>query len=70
MNITDFTPATQWEGSVDGCRFDPEAGLATAEYAVATIGAVAFAGLLIAIMRSDTVRSALEGLINGALSGF
>ncbi|MCL1800145.1 MAG: DUF4244 domain-containing protein [Promicromonosporaceae bacterium] len=50
--------------------FDPESGLATAEYAVATIAAVGFAGLLIAILKSETVRGTLEGLITSALSTF
>ena len=48
----------------------PESGLATAEYAVATIAAVGFAGLLIAILKSESVRSTLENLIQGALSSF
>ncbi|MBE7698703.1 DUF4244 domain-containing protein [Oerskovia sp. Sa1BUA8] len=47
---------------------DPEAGLATAEYAVATIAAVGFAGLLIAILRSGEVREMLLGIIQRALS--
>ena len=47
-----------------------EAGLATAEYAVATIAAVGFAGLLIAILKSETIRGALENIIQSALSMF
>ncbi|MFD6134215.1 DUF4244 domain-containing protein [Isoptericola sp. NPDC060257] len=47
---------------------DPEAGLATAEYAVATVAAVGFAGLLIAVLKSDTVRGLLETIISSALS--
>jgi hypothetical protein len=47
---------------------DPEAGLATAEYAIATIAAVGFAGLLIVVLQSDTVRGLLEGIIGQALS--
>jgi hypothetical protein len=47
---------------------DPEAGLATAEYAIATVAAVGFAGLLIAVLKSDTVRGLLEGIISSALS--
>ncbi|MFE5309639.1 DUF4244 domain-containing protein [Isoptericola sp. NPDC056605] len=47
---------------------DPEAGLATAEYAVATVAAVGFAGLLIAVLKSDTVRGLLENIISSALS--
>lgn len=45
-----------------------EAGMSTAEYAVGTIAAVAFAAVLIAVVKSDTVRSALEGIISSALS--
>lgn len=47
---------------------DPEAGLATAEYAIATIAAVGFAGLLIVVLQSDSVRGMLESIISSALS--
>lgn len=43
-------------------------GMATAEYAIATLGAVAFAGLLVVIMRSDEVRGFLLGIIRAALA--
>lgn len=46
----------------------PESGMATAEYAIATLAAVAFAGLLLVIMRSDEVRGMLMGIIREALS--
>lgn len=45
-----------------------EAGMSTAEYAVGTIAAVAFAAVLIAVVKSDTVRSALENIISSALA--
>lgn len=45
-----------------------EAGAATAEYAIATLAAVGFAGLLVAVLRSDEVRAILTDLIRGALS--
>ena len=45
-----------------------ERGMATAEYAIATLGAVAFAGLLVVILRSDEVRGFLLGIIRSALS--
>lgn len=45
-----------------------ETGAATAEYAIATMAAVAFAGMLVVIMRSDTVRGILTGLIEQALT--
>jgi Flp pilus assembly pilin Flp len=45
-----------------------ETGAATAEYAIAMMAAVAFAGLLVVIMRSDEVRTILFDLVNQALS--
>ena len=44
-----------------------ETGAITAEYAIATLGGVAFAGLLILVMRSDAVRDLLFGLVARAL---
>jgi Flp pilus assembly pilin Flp len=48
--------------------FADESGAATAEYAIATMAAVAFAGLLVVIMRSDEVRGILTDLVRRALS--
>lgn len=48
--------------------FTDDAGAATAEYAVATMAAVAFAGLLVVIMRSDEVRGILTDLVRRALT--
>lgn len=45
-----------------------ESGAATAEYAIATMAAVGFAGLLVVIMRSDEVREILFNLVRSALS--
>lgn len=45
-----------------------EAGMATAEYAIATLAAVGFAGLLVVILRSEEVRGFLLNLIRTALS--
>ena len=45
-----------------------DAGMATAEYAIATLAAAAFAGLLLIIMRSDEVRGMLVSIIQQALS--
>lgn len=45
-----------------------DAGAATAEYAIATMAAVAFAGLLVVIMRSDEVRGILTELVRRALT--
>ena len=45
-----------------------ETGAATAEYAIATMAAVGFAGLLVVIMRSDEVKSILFDLVRSALT--
>lgn len=45
-----------------------EAGMATAEYAIATLAAVGFAGLLVVILKSDEVRGFLLNIIRTALS--
>lgn len=45
-----------------------DTGAATAEYAVATMAAVGFAGLLVVILRSDEVREILTDLVRNALT--
>jgi len=47
---------------------DGEDGMATAEYAIGTLAAAAFAGLLLAIMRSGSLTGVLRGVIESALS--
>lgn len=47
---------------------DGELGAATAEYAIATMAAVGFAGLLVVIMRSEEVRQILTDLVRSALT--
>jgi hypothetical protein len=44
-----------------------EAGMSTAEYAVGTLAACAFAGLLLRVLTSDTVSAALSHLVVHAL---
>ena len=48
-------------------RLRGDAGMNTAEYAVGTLAAVAFAGLLLKVLTSDSVRAALAGIIGRAL---
>ena len=45
-----------------------DTGAATAEYAIATMAAVGFAGLLVVSMRSDEVRTILFDLVKSALT--
>jgi hypothetical protein len=48
-------------------RLAGDSGMNTAEYAVGTLAAVAFAGLLYKVLTSDAVRSALTSLVERAL---
>ena len=48
-------------------RFRGDAGMNTAEYAVGTLAAVAFAGVLLKVVTSESVRGALARLIEGAI---
>ena len=44
-----------------------DAGMSTAEYAVGTVAAVAFAVVLYKVVRSDAVSSALSQIVRSAL---
>ncbi|WP_084125402.1 DUF4244 domain-containing protein [Demequina sp. NBRC 110054] len=44
-------------------------GMATVEYAMVTVAAAAFAGVLAVLVRSDEVRELLAGVIRGAFGG-
>jgi hypothetical protein len=48
-------------------RLPADHGMNTAEYAVGTIAAVAFAGVLLRVLTSSTVQNALSAIIQRAL---
>lgn len=48
--------------------FRDDAGAATAEYAIATMAAVGFAGLLVAILKGDEVKQILLDMVRRALT--
>jgi hypothetical protein len=48
-------------------RLGYDAGMTTAEYAVGTVAAVAFAAVLYKVVRSGEVQSALSSIITSAL---
>jgi hypothetical protein len=48
-------------------RLRPDQGMTTAEYAVGTLAAVAFAGVLLKVVTSATVQHALAGLFERAI---
>ncbi|GAA1658608.1 DUF4244 domain-containing protein [Fodinicola feengrottensis] len=50
-------------------RLRADDGMSTAEYAVGTIAAVAFAGILLKVVTSPGVQSALQAIIGKALHG-
>lgn len=49
-------------------RLRGDAGMNTAEYAVGTLAAVAFAGILLKVLTSGRVQTALTAVIDRALS--
>ena len=46
----------------------PEEGAATAEYAVVLVAATGFAAVLVALMKSDTVKTLLTNIVKKALN--
>ncbi|WP_083528004.1 DUF4244 domain-containing protein [Curtobacterium ammoniigenes] len=46
----------------------PDQGSVTAEYAIVILAAVAFAGVLVAVMRSGEIQQILTDLVRGALA--
>jgi hypothetical protein len=48
-------------------RLRGDDGMNTAEYAVGTLAAVAFAGILLKVLTSDRVQAALTALVERAL---
>lgn len=70
--ILEIFPGASTAAPVRGSRrkrhSGSDAGMATAEYAIATLAAVGFAGVLVFIMRSDEVRGFLLNLIRTALA--
>lgn len=72
-NIQEIFPGASARGSAqpwnETVRLrQSELGMATAEYAIATLAAVGFAGLLVVILRSDEVRGFLLTIIRNALN--
>ena len=54
----------RWRCIRDSAR---DAGMSTAEYAVGTLAAVAFAGVLLKVLTSSSVQSALSSIVMRAL---
>jgi hypothetical protein len=59
-------PEGRSQAEVD--EHESERGLATAEYAIATLAAAGFAGALLAILKGGDVKALLTSLVQSALS--
>lgn len=65
----DADAATEIENhQISHDHWPEDRGATTAEYAVVTLAAVGFAGLLILLLRSDGARGLLWDIISGALT--
>lgn len=49
-------------------EYSSESGMATAEYAIGTISATSFAGLILWLVKQDWVRDALESIFKSIFS--
>ncbi|WP_346621450.1 DUF4244 domain-containing protein [Blastococcus montanus] len=58
------SPARRWAL----LREAPEAGMSTAEYAVGTVAACAFAAVLYRVVTGDSIVAGLTGLVDAALA--
>lgn len=58
--------ALRWRGG--HLLIGDDSGMSTAEYAIGTIAAAAFAAILYTVVTGDSVVSALTGLVERALS--
>jgi hypothetical protein len=57
-----------WNGRWRRLRATAEAGMSTAEYAVGTVAACAFAAVLYRVVTGDSIVSALDALVDRALN--
>ncbi len=58
----------RWSGRWRRLRATAEAGMSTAEYAVGTVAACAFAAVLYRVVTGDSIVSALDALVDRALN--
>ena len=65
---THAQPRGRWRARWHRLRATAEAGMSTAEYAVGTVAACAFAAVLYRVVTGDSIVSALDALVDRALS--
>lgn len=57
-----------WDARLRTIAAEPEAGAATAEYAVVLVAATGFAALLVGILKSGTIKTLLTDIVKQALN--
>jgi Protein of unknown function (DUF4244) len=62
------TRRERWQAHWRRLRATAEAGMSTAEYAVGTVAACAFAAVLYRVVTGDSIVSALDALVDRALN--
>ncbi|MFI9580272.1 DUF4244 domain-containing protein [Streptomyces sp. NPDC052236] len=67
MNLTSHPVLRRWRRRWSR-RMRGDAGMATSEYAMGTIAAVAFAAVLYKVVNSEAVSGALQSVIGKALN--
>ena len=68
MNGDQTGPLRWWRARWRRLRATAEAGMSTAEYAVGTVAACAFAAVLYRVVTGDSIVSALDALVDRALN--
>jgi hypothetical protein len=63
------TLAVSKGGHMSKATWRSDDGMATVEYALVTVAAAAFAGVLIALLKTQAVRDLLMGIVKSALGG-
>ncbi|WP_461005758.1 DUF4244 domain-containing protein [Streptomyces capparidis] len=61
------TAVRRWAGARVLAARRRDAGMTTAEYAVGTVAACGFGAVLVKVLSSDAVASALSGMVESAL---
>ncbi|GAA3703412.1 hypothetical protein GCM10022377_16310 [Zhihengliuella alba] len=68
VDLSQFQDAGQEQLTFAGPEWAGEQGIATAEFAIVALAAVAFAGVLVTVLSSGDVSELLMGLVQKALS--
>ena len=68
MNVIDPDQTEPAEADPAETPLPPDAGMSTAEYAIGTVAACGFAGVLWTVVHSDAVAHLMQGVVERALT--